>query len=266
MIWFTGAIALFGLCSVVVGVLQWSAMRGQLTEMRRGSVDTHALAHSAGKQAGAAEKFSASAEGINKETQSAVSQFSRLAAAAASQAKTSESMASVARDALAQGAKSLGETIEASHLEERPWVVPIRYNLSQEPQNGGSFQVTCWIENTGKTPALDVSETTRLSLRYAEPAPSDLPQNLSPTSRGILPPLAANFSFKTGHLNPGLRQTAGYMDGSMTIYLQGEITYLDTFHESHWTKFCVWHNKWMPNDEFNSCERGNGADQGHSLR
>jgi hypothetical protein len=44
MIWLTGAIAFFGLCTVVVGALQWSAMRGQLQEMKAGGVDTHILA------------------------------------------------------------------------------------------------------------------------------------------------------------------------------------------------------------------------------
>jgi hypothetical protein len=53
MIWLTGAIAFFGLCTVVVGILQWLVMGGQLREIRSGSVDTHALAVSAGKQADA---------------------------------------------------------------------------------------------------------------------------------------------------------------------------------------------------------------------
>ncbi len=35
MIWLTAAIALFALCSVIVGTLQWCAMRGQLEEMGR---------------------------------------------------------------------------------------------------------------------------------------------------------------------------------------------------------------------------------------
>jgi len=44
MICLTGAMAFFSLCSIVVGTLQWSSMRGQLKEMRSGSADTHALA------------------------------------------------------------------------------------------------------------------------------------------------------------------------------------------------------------------------------
>ena|SRR5437867_363388 len=47
MVWLTAAIAFFGLCAVIVGVLQWSAMRGQLGEMKSSGVDTHALAEAA---------------------------------------------------------------------------------------------------------------------------------------------------------------------------------------------------------------------------
>ena len=55
MIRLTAAIAFFALCSVIVGILQWSAMRGQLGEMKNGGVDTHNLAIAARTQAEAAK-------------------------------------------------------------------------------------------------------------------------------------------------------------------------------------------------------------------
>jgi hypothetical protein len=51
MIGLTAAIALFALCSICVGLLQWSVMKGQLKEMHDGGTDTHNLATAAGKQA-----------------------------------------------------------------------------------------------------------------------------------------------------------------------------------------------------------------------
>jgi hypothetical protein len=54
MIGLTFSIALFALCAVVVGILQWNAMRGQLAEMKSGGADTHDLAEAAKKQAGVA--------------------------------------------------------------------------------------------------------------------------------------------------------------------------------------------------------------------
>jgi hypothetical protein len=40
MIWLTGAIAFFGLCTVIVGAFQWCAMRGQLDEMKAANLVT----------------------------------------------------------------------------------------------------------------------------------------------------------------------------------------------------------------------------------
>lgn len=56
MISLTFAIAFFALCSIIVGILQWRAMRGQLNEMKTGSADTHALADAAKSQADATKK------------------------------------------------------------------------------------------------------------------------------------------------------------------------------------------------------------------
>ncbi|HMG88164.1 MAG TPA: hypothetical protein VK574_20700 [Terracidiphilus sp.] len=55
MIILTAVIAFFALCSIVVGILQWNAMKGQLKEMHDGGVDTHSLAVSAGTQATATQ-------------------------------------------------------------------------------------------------------------------------------------------------------------------------------------------------------------------
>src|SRR5215472_13554932 len=47
MAWLTLAIAVFALCSVIVALLQWWVMRGQLKEMHDGGADTHTLAKQA---------------------------------------------------------------------------------------------------------------------------------------------------------------------------------------------------------------------------
>lgn len=56
MIGLTAGIVLLTLGLVIVGILQWSAMSGQLAEMKSGGKDTHALAVAAGRQAEAAGK------------------------------------------------------------------------------------------------------------------------------------------------------------------------------------------------------------------
>jgi len=62
MLWLTGGIAFFGLCTVVAAFLQWDAMRGQLGEMKGGAKDTHDLVTAAIDQANAAKKSADTAE------------------------------------------------------------------------------------------------------------------------------------------------------------------------------------------------------------
>ena len=62
MIWLTAAIAFFGLCTVIVGTLQWIVMGGQLREMKSGGTDTHALAESALAQAQATNRLASEAK------------------------------------------------------------------------------------------------------------------------------------------------------------------------------------------------------------
>lgn len=69
MVWLTAAIAFFALCSVVVSVLQWRTMQGQLDEMKSGSTDTHTLAEQAKVQAGAAATLASTAEATLRSTQ-----------------------------------------------------------------------------------------------------------------------------------------------------------------------------------------------------
>ncbi|MGI8962205.1 MAG: hypothetical protein ACR2IV_21095 [Bryobacteraceae bacterium] len=90
MIWLTGAIAFFGLCSVVVAILQWLAMSGQLQEMKAGSIDTHALAIAAQAQATAADQFAKSAVSLNARIGSAVEELNLQASAANRLAKATE--------------------------------------------------------------------------------------------------------------------------------------------------------------------------------
>lgn len=60
MIWLTAAIAFFGLCSVVVGLLQWNAMKGQLKEMHDSGIDTHTAAEAAKTQTDITKKVTES--------------------------------------------------------------------------------------------------------------------------------------------------------------------------------------------------------------
>src|ERR1700686_2566217 len=133
MIYLTGAIAFFGLCSVVVGLLQWRAMNGQLREMHEGGIDTHALADAASNQADAAQQFSDTAEDINGGIADAKEQLE----AAVKHAK-----------------RSIQATQDATRLDQRAWVVV--KGISGVPTLNQPLSLNVFFMNTGKTPAKNV--------------------------------------------------------------------------------------------------------------
>jgi hypothetical protein len=132
MIWLTGAIAFWGLCGVVVGVLQWSAMKGQLAEMKSGAADTHILAQAAKKQAEKAETISSS-------IQQAVGEMDTTNL---------------------RSKQVLDATIAASQLDQRAWVGVVDVATDGGKVDGDAFSfrsIGIAIRNTGKTPALKMT-------------------------------------------------------------------------------------------------------------
>jgi hypothetical protein len=91
MILLTAAIVVLTLGMVIVGVLQWRAMRGQLDEMKSGSADTHDLALAAKAQAD-------SSKTIAEQTQKQSASTDALAQAAAKSVNAANSALKLTRD------------------------------------------------------------------------------------------------------------------------------------------------------------------------
>jgi hypothetical protein len=142
---FTGVLTLLSL--LTLGVL-----KNQLKEMQAGGIDTHALAQAsedaavaAQQNAQAAASFAQSAEGINRRTSEAVTQFRHLADATTKAAIAAKS-----------GADTAARELE---LAERPWVDaqmvidgPFEFNL-----NGVNVHFKFQLVNTGHSPAVAVN-------------------------------------------------------------------------------------------------------------
>jgi len=132
MLWLTGAIAFFGLCTVGAALMQWSVMGGQLAEMKSGAKDTHDLATAAVDQAGAAKI----------QAEQAKIQSDRLSASVTEMQKESSAM----RDAA-----------DASIAANRAWIVPVPMTSTQvEPWDR---PVNLHWLNAGKSPAVNVYGT-----------------------------------------------------------------------------------------------------------
>lgn len=170
MIWLTGAIAFFGLCTVIVGFLQWNAMKGQLSEMHSGGVDTHTLAEAAKRQADKTET-------ISNSIGQAVTALKESADSAKVQASASKTSAQLAQAAVKQSDKIW-------RSQQSP-LVGIQNNSITFPQiqhflyPAIAKEPTIWvgpiqyvIKNFGAGPAFHVWE-----LVMVMPEPSGIPLN-----------------------------------------------------------------------------------------
>jgi len=144
MIGLTFAIAFFALCTVVVAILQWRVMSGQLAEMKNGGTDTHDLAVAATTQSQAME---IAAEAQRTQAASAVESLQK---------------ADIAHEASERQSKAaLDAGIAASKIDQRPWVVVedahivdafLKDDANSQYQTGVVFT----LKNVGKSPAQNV--------------------------------------------------------------------------------------------------------------
>lgn len=230
-------------------------------EMHTVGADTHDLAVAAGKQADAAK--------------SQANNTAVLARAAVDQVKSLE--AGVAEThALASAAKIQADTaaaankiaLDATTVDERAWV------SVDVGEKAGNFSVT--MRNTGKSPAINVSEVTAFAGgNRMGPPEVDFSQD---SSSAVLlpkdaPPELLERLKKEGFIRdrppsgyviaPGDTQIASVYQGKFTqifriggdrVYVQGRVTYNDIFGKFHETLFCYW---FAPPSDFAMCNDHN---------
>lgn len=225
MIWLTGAIALFALGSVVVGVLQWSVIKS-------GGTDTHTLAVAAQTQAINMRNMSDAADKISQAAQDMVKQEQRIADNAQRALNASNK----------QSQRVLNANIAESQLDQRAWVGIVSLPPPKDLTLGQKATFGVIFNNTGKTPALKVMGMI---------AESPFPQNQSFVVN--YPPMSSESSIAV--IQPGTQQSvwtepqpqvnteasiASIKDGRVIIYFYGQITYEDIFGRTHHTHFCGW--------------------------
>ena len=253
----TGVIALFTIINVIATIVYvctvWKASR-------EASIQTDKIIGAANIQSGAASKiaesaheFSVTASGIKQDTTNAVDQFRHLAQSSENSIKAAQKSAQSALDA----------SIQASTLDERPWITFSRFTLSSEAQEGKdfTFTVNIGIDNTGKTPALDTIPSSKVSSWTKGQMPPIMEQLLpTPVSRGIIAPGSNRNSFRTAPLTVPANHISAYISGQNLIYVQAKVGYRDVNNIQHWTTLCAAHPYGASLDEFNYCEQGNEAD------
>jgi hypothetical protein len=242
MIYLTGAVAFFGLCSVIVGILQWRSMNGQLREMHEGGIDTHALADAASDQADAAQQFSDTAEDINGGVAGAVDQLSATA--------------DNARASIRAAQNSL-------HIDQRAWV-GVSDITKPDFAVDKPFVTKVLVKNTGKTPAKDVTVT--FAIRPGDPNnpdPSKLPAQPAGSHGVLLPNIETEMPLDATHSAAGGKLSQSVFDqinsGQITMLVYGTIEYEDVFGYRHWVKSCAYFN--LRSKTFAQCKTYNDIDK-----
>jgi hypothetical protein len=247
MIGLTIAIAFFALCSVVVGILQWNAMNGQLSEMRSGSVDTGHLVEATQKQAGAAAQQVGSMAALAINARNQADRTKDLADRMKDQAdRTRELVAQsrVSADATKSAADTAAITLrqsqEAFALETRP-LVWVRKFDSTDMTNGRPTLVNITFVNGGKGIARNIDSKDR-NFVVAESEKGALARGAvfsdSTPNRGTsLPPGEPLFITVAGTLS--VADVRDIIARIKHIYVFGSLIYSDANNVRHRTNWCT---------------------------
>jgi hypothetical protein len=254
--------AIFTIVIAVATTIYAFVTISQLTEMRTSGAQTTEQTKTLIKQATAqstnthdlavaADTQSKQAIEQNKKMAESITKTDALIKATNDLAREAKRSADVARDSLDASSKTF-------HLDQRPWIMGARFELSPEPEAGKPFTVRIYLTNTGKTTAINVTPQSRIMSWHEEPPLATFPPLAKDVSRGILAPGTTQFNFQTLPLTLDDAQLIGYKFGTYKIYVHARISYTDIFEKHHWTSICVYHG--FNKDEWAFCSEGNDAD------
>lgn len=170
--------------------------------------------------------------------------------------------AQAAKDAAAAARDSITQAQEASHLDQRPWVLPRMFKLSAEPEVDKQFTVEIFETNTGRTPGLDVAPQSQVGLLYNCNMLPAMKEISDIKSRGMMPTGQVDASF-TSEPSPNITEPMlrSYNNGVTKVFVQGLLRYTDAFHQAHWTRFRVFHEHGTALNVWSYCETGNDVDR-----
>jgi hypothetical protein len=154
-----------------------------------------------------------------------------------------ERIAKAMENTIGQAQKSLDAAIEQNRLDQRAWVGDVRVS-SFELKAGETPTLFIIVRNSGKTPALDFTDTITTSIVNRGQVPS-IPQgqpqvprimdNLQPNAEMWLPVLPV-----PPLLNITEEQIRRFHNAESVIYILGKLSYKDVFRQNHITTFCMY--------------------------
>jgi hypothetical protein len=139
--------------------------------------------------------------------------------------------------------KTLKHAIDTSHLDQQAWVSVSGVELAEAPKAGEKILFIIKMQNTGRTPALRVSNRIRFSTTAPETLDDFIYASKEEEGR-VVPP--GDGTFSTFFYVPDEKkdealteeQVASIMNRTTSLYLYGVVLYEDIFKAPHFTRFC----------------------------
>lgn len=138
--------------------------------------------------------------------------------------------------------KAVEATINSIRLEQRAWVGVKRMTWKGELKKGEKLEAVILVENTGRTPALDVIVKKGSGTLY----PTKKLLSLPVRGEMVMIVIAPNNRFPSLRtISEGLSEADIRLlkSGERPVYVYGTITYLDIFKRTHKTGFCGFYNE-----------------------
>ena len=155
------------------------------------------------------------------------------------------------------------QTQTAMALDQRAWVGVYRYTIDREPVTSEPFNFKLWLANTGKTPALELTDKGAIFIGPNEPTRSFEELGVQTgTSHTTLFPTGTTSLYSVDHGREGIPAeiATAYRERRHRFYILGRIEYRDIFGKDHWTEVCASRAFGDPLDQFLLCSKRNMVD------
>ena len=170
------------------------------------------------------------------------------------QINQTEDALSISGEALAVTRKTLDAARENMRLEQRPWLGYYGYGIQarenstamweyREPKIGEEFRIRCSIQNTGKTPALNISMMPIILELVPIGGSAKSPEwSGGQPGQGVLFPNAKDFSHDGGAALLTDQQFLEYSTLKKEIFFWAGLSYTDFAGELYWVSVGVSHS------------------------
>lgn len=192
-------------------------------------------------------------------TQSAAAKASAEATTTAANATKRQADAGAITNELTK--RVLDSSIDASRLDQRAWVTVKAVNVSNVLQVGQHPTATVFIENTSKSPAVNLKISHNIAYSKG-PLPLGRMTFQEPPEKGIgvLAPSTQNTPSVASSLAMTEETIAAFKSRGLRFYVYGRIEYNDIFRRPHQTEYCFEAVSGSTTGQANACTQWNTAD------